>query len=106
MFISHILGTTGNILSGADLLLSSPQEVARKCKMSPSEAKQILDDVCKAAVPRRIRRLQDVRAEGAEVCTTGDSRLDEALGGGIKTGLVWEVAGERCGLPFRNHSVV
>jgi Rad51 len=46
-------------------------------------------------VPQHIRRLKDVRTEGEEF-TTGDPRLDKALGGGIRTGMIWEVAGERC----------
>jgi len=28
-------------------------------------------------------------------CTTGDSTLDDVLGGGIRTGMIWEVVGER-----------
>jgi len=37
--------------------------------------------------------LKDMQAE--EEFTTGDSRLDKSLGGGIRTGMIWEVVGER-----------
>lgn len=60
------------------------------------EAKRIIDTVCSESAPPRIRRLEEVKHEGAETCTTGDPHLDSALGGGIRTGMVWEVAGERC----------
>lgn len=32
----------------------------------------------------------------AEIFTSGDKDLDNALAGGIGTGMVWEIAGERC----------
>jgi DNA repair protein RAD57 len=32
---------------------------------------------------------------GTETITTGDDGLDLALGGGVRTGMIWEVVGER-----------
>jgi RecA/RadA recombinase len=32
---------------------------------------------------------------GSELITTGDTMLDEMLGGGIRVGMVWEFVGER-----------
>jgi len=55
----------------------------------------MINSIYTVAVQPRIRRLKDVQAEGDDF-TTGDPRLDDALGGGIRTGMIWEVAGERC----------
>ena len=85
----------GKIFTVEDLLLSSPQEVAHKCKTEPSTVEGMIQYMYDNVTPRQIRRLKEIEAEGEEF-TTGDSRLDEALGGGIRTGMVWEVAGERC----------
>lgn len=60
------------------------------------DARRVIDAVCSESAPPRIRRLEDVKHEGDEKCTTGDPHLDNALGGGIRTGMLWEVAGERC----------
>lgn len=30
-----------------------------------------------------------------ELFSTGDTTLDQALGGGIRTGMLWEIVGER-----------
>lgn len=83
------------ILHARDLLSSSPHEVARKCKADPSAVERMMDCMYSAVVSRHIRPLKDVQTEG-ESFTTGDSRLDGSLGGGIRTGMIWEVAGERC----------
>lgn len=83
----------GRILNVEDLLLSSPHEVAQKCKVNPSAVERMMDCMYNVGTPQNIRRLKDVQGEGEEF-TTGDSRLDEALGGGIRTGMIWEVAGE------------
>ena len=55
----------------------------------------ILDIVC-GSLAQQPRALKDIQHEGDERFTTGDERLDEALGGGIRTGMIWEVVGERC----------
>jgi DNA repair protein RAD57 len=53
-----------------------------------------MDSVCKERC-KPVRLLEHVVQEGNEVFTTGDSQLDNALGGGIRTGMVWEIVGER-----------
>ncbi|KAF8892641.1 P-loop containing nucleoside triphosphate hydrolase protein [Infundibulicybe gibba] len=60
----------GNFHTVTDILLGgSPQDIARKCRISPIDAKKI-------------------------VFTTGDPHLDASIGGGIKTGMLWEIVGE------------
>ncbi|KAJ7219052.1 P-loop containing nucleoside triphosphate hydrolase protein, partial [Mycena pura] len=82
----------GKLQIVAELLLVSPQDLGRKCRISPLEAKSILDSVCQNNAPQ-IRSLSSV-SEQESCCTTGDSYLDVALGGGLRTGMVWEIFGE------------
>ncbi|KAF4576859.1 hypothetical protein EYR36_004839 [Pleurotus pulmonarius] len=93
MASSRILEFTGNINTVDALLLTSPAEIARRCKTSLAEVKLIVDAFCKASL-QRLQPLEEVKHEGNEKITTGDPRLDNALGGGIRTGMIWEVAGE------------
>ncbi|KAK0210512.1 P-loop containing nucleoside triphosphate hydrolase protein [Desarmillaria ectypa] len=83
----------GNYLTPDDVLLAPPEELARRCRVSPLEAKRIVeilfkDDLC------GIQTLQELVHERERKFTTGDEHLDHALGGGIRTGMLWEVVGE------------
>lgn len=88
----------------ADLLLADPSEVARKCKLQHATVLQILDTVCGQFAPNP--RTLDSFVTGPEIFTSGDPALDVTLGGGIRTGMVWEIVGERlvyklfCNLSF------
>ncbi|KAF8061470.1 P-loop containing nucleoside triphosphate hydrolase protein [Lyophyllum atratum] len=84
----------GNLSDATEVMLSSSQEIARRCRVSTREAQVIIDVLYSYITPLRLRRLEDVKREGNETCTTGENILDEALGGGIRSGMVWEVAGE------------
>ena len=55
---------------------------------------QLIDLVCQELYqsPRTIRAVDRI---GEEIFTTGERYLDEALGGGLRTGMVWEIAGEK-----------
>ncbi|KAG7452751.1 P-loop containing nucleoside triphosphate hydrolase protein [Guyanagaster necrorhizus] len=84
----------GNYLTPDDVLFAPPEELARRCRISPLEAKRIVqilfqEDLC------GIQSLKELVHEGEEKFTTGDEHLDGALGGGIRTGMLWEVVGER-----------
>ena len=41
------------------------------------------------------RPLREVKGIGEESFTTGDEVVDNVLGGGIRTGMVWELCGEK-----------
>lgn len=77
----------------ADLLLASVQDVAKKCKASPIEVKQLFDKVLNLVPLLKFNALDTLPED--EIFTTGDATLDNVLGGGIRTCMVWEVAGER-----------
>lgn len=53
-------------------------------------------DILLCATPwPALNRLDSLDGVEDEKFTTGDVVLDKALGGGIRTGMVWEVVGER-----------
>jgi hypothetical protein len=66
------------------------------------EAQNIIDLVCKAHAhePRSVANIE----QDLEIFTTGDAALDSALGGGIRTGMLWEVVGQRYGPLHYNSS--
>jgi len=85
----------GNFQTVEDLLLVSTQDIAKRCKSSPLEIKRIMDVVLRATPWPVLNRLDSLDGSEDEKFTTGDFVLDKALGGGIRTGMVWEVVGER-----------
>lgn len=87
---------TGKIATVSDLILAPAQDVARKCRVSPLEIKAIVDIVCESN-PIQARTLADLLSplNRHGNCTSGDPTLDVALGGGFRTGMIWEIVGER-----------
>ncbi|KAM5539091.1 hypothetical protein V8D89_007314 [Ganoderma adspersum] len=83
-----------NILTVSHLLVKRVPDVAKKCNMPVNEMENLIDLVCQELYqsPRTIRAVDRI---GEEMFTTGERYLDETLGGGIRTGMVWEVAGEK-----------
>ncbi|KAJ7632401.1 P-loop containing nucleoside triphosphate hydrolase protein [Roridomyces roridus] len=82
----------GGLQTAADVVLTPPQELARQCKISPLDAKALINTVCENNSPQ-LQSLAVVSDQDL-VCSTGDNYLDAALGGGLRTGLVWEVFGQ------------
>lgn len=77
----------------SDLLLSTPSDISRTTRIAPLEVTKILEAACReCAAP--INKIKDLPLEGEEKFTTGDAELDGILGGGIRTGMLWEVVGE------------
>ena len=58
------------------------------------EVKRIVDTVLSRTPVPKLRRL-DEYPPSVETFTTGSEVLDGMLGGGLRTGMVWEVVGER-----------
>ncbi|KAG7092235.1 hypothetical protein E1B28_008601 [Marasmius oreades] len=82
----------GNVSTITDLVFTPATELARRCKVSPLEIKGIVDAFCQAE-PIKPQSLEEA-SNTTGICTTGDDVLDSALGGGVRTGMVWEVVGE------------
>ena len=83
-----------------DVLLATPNDIARACRIPLHEANKIISSICREHA-QPLRSLQQVLTDTHESFTTGDAELDSMLGGGIASGTVWEVVGERylCHLP-------
>lgn len=63
-------------------------------KLPVAEINTILKSISKELADTHVRwKALDVFSH--EVFSTGDNRVDVLLGGGIRTGMVWELAGER-----------
>jgi len=98
--------------TAADILLAAPPELNRKLKnLTVQHIQQIVKIVAKAIAPLT-RRLAIDEEHGIEETRngesstgsrlgvekwvgTGDDGLDEALGGGLRTGVLTEISGER-----------
>ncbi|KXN82545.1 hypothetical protein AN958_02396 [Leucoagaricus sp. SymC.cos] len=89
----------GNVNTIADLVLTPPQDLAKRCRgVSTTEVIQLVQDVCQnqcgsSFVFKTLERTED---DDGRVLSLGDAILDDALGGGFRTGMIWEVVGERC----------
>ncbi|KAH8107217.1 P-loop containing nucleoside triphosphate hydrolase protein [Cristinia sonorae] len=77
----------------SDLILIPPTEVAKRCKLTLFAAQAIVDLVYRELAPVPIR-LDSKSTKEREIFTTGVEDLDTLLGGGIRTGMVWEIVGE------------
>ncbi|KAL5511438.1 RHP57 [Sanghuangporus vaninii] len=82
-----------NFKDASDIVLTPPNEIAKKLRTSLSEAQAIVETVCKE-IARNALRISKIAERSDEKFTTGDSALDRAIGGGIRTGMVWELVGE------------
>jgi DNA repair protein RAD57 len=90
-----IIICAGGIYTVAQLLFTSLQDAAHKCRISPIELKTTVESVCRECNNFQLQYLDDIKLEGDELFSTGDAEIDLALGGGIRTGMIWEFVGER-----------
>lgn len=86
--------TQGKIILFSELILTPPSDISRRSKRPLSDIEDIIENACKeySSTACVFTRLEDATAHKF---TTGDAHLDNILGGGIRTGMVWEIAGER-----------
>ncbi|KAG8914749.1 hypothetical protein FRC00_011120 [Tulasnella sp. 408] len=77
----------------ADVLLQSTDEVARKLRLGKNEVEKMFDSIS-AEILSPPETVAAMRSLGSESFTAGDEGLDDLLGSGIKTGVVWEITGE------------
>lgn len=74
--------------------MTPPGDLAKKLKSSVSDVQSIVEKACSEISSGQLspKRLS---VDGSTSFSTGDTFLDKALGGGIRTGMMWELAGER-----------
>ena len=75
-----------------DVLVLPPQELAQKLQVA--DAQDIIDAISRAIAPRPVI-IDSSFVSTSESISTGDDAFDGLLGGGIVTGAIWEVVGER-----------
>ena len=74
----------------------SASDLSKRCNIVYKEAQRIIDTVCEELAPElRLYTLDDPEGSRDLTFTTGDPLLDNCLGGGIMTGRIWEIVGER-----------
>jgi DNA repair protein RAD57 len=94
-FVYNEFQPVGGYKDLSDLVLSTPSDISRTTRLPLNEVTRILETACRECAPP-INKIKDLPLEGEEKFTTGDAELDGMLGGGIRTGMLWEVVGERC----------
>jgi len=82
-----------NVHTVADLVLTSPFDIAKRGKITTYAAQAIVDHACQELASEPTR-LDSETSPTTEMFTTGDEALDSMLDGGIRTGMVWEFVGE------------
>ncbi|PIL23793.1 hypothetical protein GSI_13544 [Ganoderma sinense ZZ0214-1] len=87
--------TKANVQTVSDLLLKPPSDLVKRCKgWGLTEINTIVDLVCNELREEPTTILHDGTYLKHHIFTTAGSQLDEALGGGFRTGMVWEICGE------------
>jgi predicted ATP-dependent serine protease len=92
---------TAQYLTAAEVLLTPPAVLARRAKLSLAETSQVVHELSLAVCAREGAQdktlaeivEQDAREGHVAAMTTGDTGLDELLGGGLRAGTVTEIAG-------------
>ncbi|KAF9228039.1 hypothetical protein BS17DRAFT_417964 [Gyrodon lividus] len=93
---AHKIITTplGGFKDISDVLVATASDISRACRIAPQEASKIVTLICRERA-QPLRPLREFLSGWNEQFTTGDTELNSILGGGMRTGMVWEVVGER-----------
>ncbi len=75
------------------MLIPSTEDIAKRTRLGVSEVERITQLISQEILEPP-RSVFEERSLGSQKFTTGDADLDHLLGGGIRTGVIWEVAGE------------
>ena len=89
-----LINGTGKLQTVSQLLLDKSAELAKRCKTTLKDMESIINLVCKELEQPPLR-LRDVADIGEEKFTTGDDAIDQALGCGLRTGMIWDLSGEK-----------
>lgn len=81
------------IRTALDVLCLTSKELARRLQVP--DARHITEKVAKALAPPPQLLGGPSYKDLRERITTGDANLDSLIGGGIVTGAIWEIVGER-----------
>ena len=98
---SRVLQALDNAgLQVVDLLTLDAFEIHRRTQLSVIDVQNLVRDVITAltgTIEGECIKTAEERSQELAVLTTGDEKVDVLLGGGISTGALTEVTGERYG---------
>lgn len=93
---SHNYFSAGITTQNALLALTT-RELSKKLNVAPAKADALFQDVITELAPKLFLPVKQVARHTTGRITTGDTFLDDMLGGGIRSGTVTELVGERLG---------
>ncbi|KAG8813446.1 hypothetical protein FRC17_001578, partial [Serendipita sp. 399] len=89
-----LLFTRAGIRSCSDVWQSAPSDIAKKLKVPTEDVQAAIDALCVAIAPKPSLLADSEQFNHPSRFTTGDASLDEALGGGVRLGMMTEICGE------------
>lgn len=83
-------------IEASEIVNAAPSDVLRKLKYADiQQVNEIVQVLCQDVAPKSHTIGCMIEEDHQNWITTGDDGIDKLLGGGIRTGLITEVCGER-----------
>lgn len=83
-------------IEASEIITAAPQDVLKRLKLSDiQQVNRLLHTICQDVAPRSNALSDIVDADESNWITTGDPEVDRLLGGGVRTGVITEICGER-----------
>lgn len=95
-FLASLLLLVADYIEASEVITAAPQDVLKRLKLADiQQVNRLVQTLCQDVAPTA-KRLSDVADEDDKNwITTGDPEVDRLLGGGVRTGVITEVCGER-----------
>lgn len=95
-FLASLLLFVADYIEASEVITAAPQDVLKRLKLADiQQVNRLVQTLCQDVAPTA-KRLSDVADEDdRNWITTGDPEVDRLLGGGVRTGVITEVCGER-----------
>lgn len=95
-FLASLLLVVADYIEASEVITAAPQDVLKRLKLADiQQVNRLVQTLCQDVAPAA-KRLSDVANEDdRNWITTGDPEVDRLLGGGVRTGVITEVCGER-----------
>jgi DNA repair protein RAD57 len=95
-FLASLLLVVADYIEASEVITAAPQDVLKRLKLADiQQVNRLVQTLCQDVAPKA-KRLSDVADEDdRNWITTGDPEVDRLLGGGVRTGVITEVCGER-----------
>ncbi|KAF9452229.1 P-loop containing nucleoside triphosphate hydrolase protein, partial [Macrolepiota fuliginosa MF-IS2] len=86
----------GKISTVGDLVLARPQDLAKRCHVPLEHIIKLIQATYnnQDAPAITFQTLEGAGPDEGKAFSIGDPELDDTLGGGLRTGMIWEIVGE------------